>query len=97
MQPPGGEVFHLRGEFRDVAPPELLAYTFEWEEPDPDDRPNLVTFSLRDLEGSTALTIDHGPFATEARRALHDSGWTDSLGKLEELLRATAQDDTDGV
>jgi uncharacterized protein YndB with AHSA1/START domain len=89
MQPPDAEVFHLKGEFCDIAPPELLVYTFEWEEPDPDDRPNRVTFSLRDLGAATALTIDHGPFATEARRALHESGWTDALSKLEELVGAT--------
>jgi uncharacterized protein YndB with AHSA1/START domain len=90
MQPPDGDVFHLRGEFRDIAPPERLAYTFEWEEPDPDDRENLVTFSVRDLGGSAALTVDQGPFATEARRALHDSGWSDGLRKLEELVTAIA-------
>ena len=38
MQPPDGEAFHLRGEFREVDPPRRLVYTFEWEEPDPDDR-----------------------------------------------------------
>jgi uncharacterized protein YndB with AHSA1/START domain len=27
-----GEVFHLRGEFREIDPPRRLAYTFEWEE-----------------------------------------------------------------
>ena len=27
------------------------------------------------------------PFKTEARRALHRDGWTDSLDKLERLLR----------
>jgi uncharacterized protein YndB with AHSA1/START domain len=30
MQPPDGEPFHLRGEFREVDPPRRLVYTFEW-------------------------------------------------------------------
>jgi uncharacterized protein YndB with AHSA1/START domain len=86
MQPPHGEHFFLSGEFRDVDPVAQLTYTFRWEDPDPDDRETVVTFSLRDLGESTALTVDQGPFATEGRRALHQQGWTESLDRLEELI-----------
>ncbi len=86
MQPPGGDLFHLSGEFREVDPPVRLAYTFRWEEPTPDDRETVVTLSLRDLGGSTALSVDQGAFATEERHALHERGWTESLDRLEELI-----------
>jgi uncharacterized protein YndB with AHSA1/START domain len=86
MQPPEGEHFFVSGEFREVDQVARLAYTFRWEPPDPDDRETLVTFSLRDLGESTALTVDQGPFATEARRALHEHGWTESLDRLQELI-----------
>jgi uncharacterized protein YndB with AHSA1/START domain len=86
MQPPDGEVFHLSGEFRDVDAPARLAYTFRWEEPTPDDRETVVTLSLRDLGGSTALSVDQGAFATEERRALHERGWTEALERLEQLI-----------
>ena len=86
MQPPEGELFHLSGEFRDVNAPARLAYTFRWEEPTRDDRETVVTLSLRDRDGSTALSVDHGAFATEERRALHERGWTESLDRLEELI-----------
>src|SRR5262249_29013597 len=33
MQPPDGDRFHLWGEFREVAPPRLIAFTFNWEPP----------------------------------------------------------------
>jgi uncharacterized protein YndB with AHSA1/START domain len=55
MQPPEGELFHLAGEFREVDPPGRLAYTFRWEEPDPDDQETVVTISLRDLGESLEL------------------------------------------
>src|ERR1700741_3603788 len=42
MQPPEGDSFRLTGEFREVDPPRRLAYTFIWEEPDPDDVETLV-------------------------------------------------------
>ena len=86
MQPPEGDRFYLSGEFREVDPPARLAYTFRWEDPDPDDRETMVVFSLRDLGGSTELTVDQGPFATEERRALHEQGWTETVDRLTELL-----------
>jgi uncharacterized protein YndB with AHSA1/START domain len=86
MQPPDGPLFYLSGEFLEVDPATRLAYTFRWEDPDPDDRETVVTFSLRELGGATALSIDQGVFATQGRRALHEQGWTESLDRLHELM-----------
>ena len=93
MQPPEGDVFYLAGEFREVDPPSRLAYTFRWEDPDPDDRETVVTLSLRDLGESTELTLAHGTFAVERRRALHDEGWTNALDRLRELMSSRASVD----
>jgi uncharacterized protein YndB with AHSA1/START domain len=82
MQPPEGDAFFLSGEFVEIEPPVRLSYTFRWEDPDPDDRDNVVVFSLVDVDGSTAVTVDQSPFATEARLALHRQGWTDGLERL---------------
>jgi uncharacterized protein YndB with AHSA1/START domain len=90
MQPPEGDAFHLTGEFREVDPPARLVYTFAWEDPDPDDVETLVALSFRDLGESTAVALNQGPFKTEARRALHREGWTESFDKLEPLLAARA-------
>jgi uncharacterized protein YndB with AHSA1/START domain len=86
MQPPDGDLFHLSGEFREVDAPGRLGYTFRWEEPTPDDRETVVTLSLDELSESTRLIVDHGVFATEERRALHEQGWTESLERLHELF-----------
>ena len=86
MQPPDAAAFHLRGEFLEVDPPRRLAYTFEWEEPDPDDRPTVVELSFLDLGGETRLVVDQGTFASEARLSLHEAGWTDTLDRLERYL-----------
>jgi uncharacterized protein YndB with AHSA1/START domain len=86
MQPPDGDLFYLSGEFREVDPPVHLAYTFRWEDPDPDDRETLVTLSLGDLDESTELVFTQREFATEGRRALHEQGWTDCLDRLQELM-----------
>jgi uncharacterized protein YndB with AHSA1/START domain len=91
MQPPDGALFYLSGEFRAVDPPARLAYTFRWEDPDPDDRVTIVTLSLVDRGESTELIVDQGVFATEARRALHDQGWTESLDRLQALISSLSQ------
>jgi uncharacterized protein YndB with AHSA1/START domain len=86
MQPPDGDRFYLSGEFREVDPPARLAYTFRWDPPDPDDRQTVVTLSLRDGGERTEVLLTQGEFATEERRALHEDGWTDSFGRLEQVL-----------
>jgi uncharacterized protein YndB with AHSA1/START domain len=87
MQPPDGELFYLAGEFLEIDAPTRLAYTFRWEEPDPDDLDTVVRLSLQAVAGRTRMSLWQGPFATEARLALHRSGWIDSLQKLTDLLR----------
>ncbi len=34
------------------------------------------------------MTVEQGTFATEGRRALHEQGWTESLDRLEALLKS---------
>ena len=92
MQPPEGDVFHLGGKFRQIDPPRRLVYTFEWEEPTPDDRETVVTLTFQSVDDGTQLVVDQGIFATEERFALHQAGWTEALGRLERML-ARARDD----
>jgi uncharacterized protein YndB with AHSA1/START domain len=88
MQPPDGDLFHLSGEFREVRPPARLAYTFRWDPPDPDDRQTVVTLSLEDRGERTEVLLTQRAFATEDRRALHEAGWADCFGRLEQILGA---------
>jgi uncharacterized protein YndB with AHSA1/START domain len=88
MQPPEGDLFHLSGEFLEIDPPSRLVYTFHWEEPDPDDRETIVMLSLAAVGNATEVTLTQGEFATEARLALHRSGWTDSFEKLREFVES---------
>jgi uncharacterized protein YndB with AHSA1/START domain len=86
MQPPQGDAFHLTGEFHEIEPPTRLAYTFIWEDPDPDDVETLVELSFRDLAETTEISLTQGGFRTEPRRQLHRDGWTESFDKLEKLM-----------
>jgi uncharacterized protein YndB with AHSA1/START domain len=86
MKPPDGDAFHLVGEFREVEPPERLAFTFVWEPADPDDVETLAQLSFNDRGESTAVAFRQGRFKTEARRELHRDGWGDTFDRLERLL-----------
>ena len=86
MQPPEGDPFYLGGEFREVAPPGRLAFTFVYEDPDPDDVETLVELLFRDRGESTEVAFAQGRFKTEARRELHRDGWTDSFDRLTEVI-----------
>ena len=86
MQPPDGDVFHIRGTFRDVEAPGRLAFTFVYEEPDPDDQETLVTLAFEVADPGTRIVLDQGPFKTPARLELHREGWTDTLERLEQSL-----------
>lgn len=97
MQPPDGPLFHLAGEFLEVEPPSLLAYTFRWEEPDPDDQETVVRLTVDSVGDATEVTLWHGEFATTARLALHRSGWTDSFEKLRALLEPGGADHLHGA
>jgi hypothetical protein len=72
MQPPEGDPFYLIGEFREVDPPARLAYTFVWEDPDPDDVETLVELSFRDLGESTEVVLAQGP--SRPGRAANSTG-----------------------
>ena len=86
MQPREGDVFHIHGSFRTVEAPRHLAFTFAYEEPDPDDLDTFVTVTFEPAAHGTRVTVEQQPFKTAARCALHRSGWTDSLERLEQAL-----------
>ena len=86
MQPPDGDVFHIRGTFRSVEPPRRLVFTFTYEEPDPDDQETLVNLTFDSTGAGTRVILDQGPFTTAGRLELHREGWMDTLQRLERSL-----------
>jgi uncharacterized protein YndB with AHSA1/START domain len=86
MVPPDGEPFHLRGRYTEVDPPRRLVYTFEYEEPEPDDQETLVTLSFHDDPDGTRVEFEQGSFATQARYELHETGWSETFDRLAKYL-----------
>jgi uncharacterized protein YndB with AHSA1/START domain len=72
---------HWKGVYREVAPPERLAFTW------PRGADSLVTVTFEDVGGKTRLTLHHGIFETVAARDDHQKGWNSSLDCLAEFLQ----------
>lgn len=88
---PDGDEHRFRGVYREVAPPQRLAMTFEW-----DGMPGhvcLETNTFEDLgDGRTKLSSTTIFYATEERDAMLESGMeegmNESFERLDELLAA---------
>ena len=63
-----------------------LAFSFEWQPADPDDQETLAQLSFGAIDDSTEVHLEQGPFKTEARRELHQAGWTESFDRLAEAV-----------
>ncbi len=85
------------GVVQEMVPPELLVYTFAWENRSsvglPDDgepHETTITVRLEEAAGKTTMHFHQAFFATAAERDGHNGGWSSSFERLEELVKAQA-------
>ena len=85
------------GILRQSVPPELLVYTFAWENrasvglpEDGDPHETVVTVRLEEDAGKTTMHFHQAFFATAAERDGHNGGWNSSFERLEEFVNAHA-------
>jgi uncharacterized protein YndB with AHSA1/START domain len=83
---PGDRISTVIGEYRSVAPPNRLAFTWTWEPPDEHAGfETLVTVELAAKAGGSELTLTHTGFPTEEVMRRHQQGWGGCLEALREL------------
>jgi len=93
MQPRSGEPYTVVGEYREIASPERLSFTWNWEDKKMGTLPEtLVTVTLTERRAEhgveTEVKLLHSGFpATEAREA-HAQGWNSSLNSLVDATDA---------
>ena len=85
MQEPTGVVHWLTGEFREIASPAKLVYTWLWEGA-PEEAATLVTVEFHDAGTATDVVVKHERFSSEAEGQSHNEGWTGCLNRLELLF-----------
>lgn len=87
MKAADGEAFNVGGVISEFRPPERLAYTFRWEEDDPQlERDTFVSIDFIDRGNQTEMIFTHENLASEASRERHNGGWNASFDKLAEAL-----------
>jgi uncharacterized protein YndB with AHSA1/START domain len=84
MRNPAGEVFHLSGTYREVAPPARLVYTWNWEDTTGMGE-TLVTVEFRDLGATTEVVLTH-ELPDAEQRDRHGVGWGGCLDRLAVVL-----------
>jgi uncharacterized protein YndB with AHSA1/START domain len=92
---PGDHISVVIGEYRTIARPHRLAFTWTWEAPDPHAGiDTLVTIDFNERRGGTELSLTHTGFPTEEIMRQHESGWSavlDFLPRLADLQSAAVQ------
>ncbi|HEY6986952.1 MAG TPA: SRPBCC domain-containing protein [Bryobacteraceae bacterium] len=77
----GGKPFTIKGEYREIVAPRLLAFTWlpDWQE---DAIETLVRFELTEHDGFTTVRLTHSGLMTERSRLSH-KGWPQILSWLQ--------------
>ena len=93
MRRPDGEYFTSVGVYREVKPPELLVFTWQFEKDGSGDEfgevelpEMLVTVEFKALGNKTELVLTHERFASIESREGHNDGWTRCLNALGEFV-----------
>lgn len=87
-----GTRFVVGGEYRQIVPPERVAFTWAWEVGPAPGLQTLVEVTFTEQDGGTLLQMRHSGFPAAAAREAHARGWNASLNRLTEGLdpRGTA-------
>ena len=86
---PDGRLHECAGTYKEVVPNKKLVFTWSWPNTTPE-RVSVVTIVFKDLNGKTELVFKHEQLFDEKVRDDHKRGWTGTLDKLDEFLRASA-------
>ena len=88
LRAPDGEVFTVKGVIQRLNEPDLIEYTWSWEEDDEaEEHESLVTISLSSGgAGGTDIELVHTQLASDASAERHNEGWTSTLNELARYL-----------
>ena len=88
--PDGLEEHGFRGEYREIVPPEKIAWTFEWE--GMPGHISLDTLTLEDLGGGRTKLVSHSRFdSKEDRDGMLQSGMEEGAGETYDRLAEFVQ------
>jgi uncharacterized protein YndB with AHSA1/START domain len=75
------------GVYREIKAPEVLSFTFAWEDSGSRGPETLVTVTFEDVSpGKTRLTLQQGVFPTTQIRDGHRQGWNRALAAFQQFV-----------
>jgi uncharacterized protein YndB with AHSA1/START domain len=87
MRNPAGESFGGGGEYREVAPPTRLVFTWTWDQPEIGATVQLVEVDfIAEPDGSTTVVMTNSGLHDDRARQSHREGWDGSFDNLARLL-----------
>ncbi len=91
MKFPDMETFYVSGEYREVSPPECIAFTWQWEKNDvmsvPTDKITQVRIEFHEKSEGTEVILRHEGFPDRETCENHHQGWSDFFEKVTDLLQ----------
>ena|SRR4028119_1093431 len=90
----GDNTFIISGAYKEVAPPDRLVYTWNWQLPNQPvgDGEHLLTVQFSDEGEGSRIAVTQENFGTEEAIHPHRKGWDEALESLRAYLVNQAQD-----
>jgi uncharacterized protein YndB with AHSA1/START domain len=85
---PDGKMHECAGVYKEVVPNRKLVFTWHWPNSTPE-RVSVVTIIFQAVEKGTELIFKHEQLFDEKARDDHKRGWSASLDKLTDFLKAS--------
>ena len=85
---PDGKMHECAGVYQEVVPNRKLVFTWHWPNSTPE-RVSVVTIIFQAVEKGTELIFKHEQLFDEKARDDHKRGWSASLDKLTDFLKAS--------
>ena len=82
-----GRELPQHGVYKAVREPELLSYTFNWDDHDEENVETMVTVHFEAQGDKTRVIFHQEPFLTRANRDGHNEGWNSSFDRLDAFLK----------
>ena len=87
MRSPSGEEFGGGGEYREIAEPSRLVFTWAWDRPDVAVGTQLVEVDFTEHpDGTTTVVMTNRGLTDEQSRESHRDGWEGSFDNLARLV-----------
>ena len=85
-RPGGGESVYVHGLFLEIRAPEMLAYTWQWENAFPQMPQTRVTVEFVAAGSGTLLTLKHEDLPEIPVCLQHRGGWLAAFDRIEKIL-----------